>query len=211
MYGCISSHCSALISARPVEHTLNLISPKLDKGCALNPSRVGAGRLLDRGCRQQWPKITNFKRPCLGLRKRSGHCKIDQFEAFVRGPRISRAPRRHLDPHPSRVGPAPARIALQKAHMRTCQHGLTENPIQKGTNSQNTHMNCCSPHHNSASTASQKAHCFFRHPPGQPYRHKPTYERQNNHIYWCLTLPISASKASQTTRHPPGQPYRKPT
>ena len=38
--------------------------------------------------------------------------------------------------------PAPARTASQKAHMRTCQHGLTESPIQTGTDSQKANMQC---------------------------------------------------------------------
>ena len=48
-----------------------------------------------------------------------------------------------------------------------------KNPIQTGTDSQKTHMQCCCFCTIPASTASQKAHCFFRHRPGQPYR-KPT-------------------------------------
>ena len=39
--------------------------------------------------------------------------------------------------------PAPAKTALQKAHMITRQHSLTESPIQRGTSSQKDHMQCC--------------------------------------------------------------------
>ena len=88
--------------------------------------------------------------------------------------------------------PASAKTASQKAHMRTRQHSLsktiassstrqdslaespheirqhslTESPIQTGTDSQKAHMQCCLFLIVPASTASQKAHCLFRHRPG---------------------------------------------
>ena len=57
--------------------------------------------------------------------------------------------------------PAPARTALQKAHMRTRQHSLTESLIQKGTNHKNPTCIVACLIATPASTASQKAYYFL--------------------------------------------------
>ena len=43
----------------------------------------------------------------------------------------------------SQKAPAPARTAIQKAHMITRQHSLIRSPTQKTTDPQKAHMQCC--------------------------------------------------------------------
>ena len=76
----------------------------------------------------------------------------------------------------------------------TRQDSLTESPIQKGTD---THRKptctafCLTT--TPSSTASQKAHCFFRHPPGQPTR-EPATESPHAVLLVSSQLPPAQSQ-----------------
>ena len=97
--------------------------PRSDKSINPKPEGCFASTSFRQGLYepwQQWPK-------------RSGHCKIPLW-GFGGPPPFGRLPdvlKTQVAHPPSRLGPAPARTALQKAHMRTSQHSLTENPTQK--------------------------------------------------------------------------------
>ena len=152
-----------LTNARPPPSRLGAAWP-LDKAPP-NPSRVGAagnsgrksGNASALGLVSEEERSLQ-NRPFWSLRRGLPHlgwstCLLDKgwtTPTFHGSPQFDDSRQRSLM-ESALLPPAPARIALRKAHMRTRQHSLTVNPIQKAL-----------PH---------RKHCFCSSSPlGQPYR-----------------------------------------
>ena len=155
------------------------------------------------------------------------------FLTRVAPPNLSRVWSRPISPdfeaaQPHRRPTSGTRQDSLAEHMST-GHSLTESPIQKGPDSQKARL---SPH-NSGSTASQKAHSFFRHLPGQPITESPhknppaqPHRKANpkrdrlkqNHMHCCLSLsnphrkPGTRQDSLTESLHenPPARVHRKP-